>query len=118
MSHSASFAKPPKSPVNGSKRNLNGNGKLDAITAERSKVYGDANDSFRATGIALTGLIEAHYNIKLPHAIPPHVAGLVMVMIKAVRAARPYDYNEDTYDDMENFSRLSKQVDTRRERKE
>src|SRR6185503_19347325 len=118
MSHGASFAKPPKSPRNGAQPHLNGNSKLDAITAERSKVYGNAEDAFRATGIALTGLIEAHYNIKLPHAIPPHVAGLVMVMIKAIRAARPYDYNEDTYDDMENFSRLSKQVDTRRERKE
>jgi len=88
--------------------------RMEEVTEDRGKVYGDLLSTFAATGKALTALLEAHYEIKLPHDIPPHVAGQVMVIIKALRASKNYDYNEDSYIDEMNFARLSMQLDPRR----
>lgn len=73
-------------------------------------MYGNTAHNMRTLGIAFTSLIEAQYGIRLPYAIPPHVAALVMVHIKTVRACGP-TYHGDNYDDAHNFLTFAQECD-------
>ena len=65
--------------------------------AERGKVYGDPHQSHTNLGLAWTGLLQAHFEIELPHPIPASVVELMMVDLKIIRSAR--FRKEDTYID-------------------
>lgn len=87
--------------------------KLNEIIEERGKVYGDPNLSFRVAGKAMTALLESHYQMHLPHDIPPHVMSEIMVVIKACRACVPFDFHEDNYNDQVNYVKLARNADER-----
>jgi hypothetical protein len=74
------------------------------IRKQREVVYGNTYMNMRQIGIAITALIEAHYQIILPHPVPPHVAAHIMAgPVKQVRAVAPNGLRKDTYRDGVNF---------------
>lgn len=70
---------------------------LQAIEAERGRVYGDPKTSHENIGLAWTGLLQQHYGIKLDHPIPDWLVALMMVQFKAQRSARVF--KQDNFDD-------------------
>lgn len=66
---------------------------------DRRKKYGPAEAAHAAFGKVVTALIEQHYGIELDHAIPAHLAALIQVGSKIVRAAAPTPCHEDNYVD-------------------
>lgn len=77
-----------------------------ALIAERGKQYGP--NPFNQETVALTwqALLEAHYQKKLPGPIPPHIVALMMLTMKACRAATPFPYHQDNYDDMHGYAKI------------
>ena len=65
--------------------------------AERGKVYGDPHLSHTNIGLAWTGILQSHFEMELPHAIPASVVELMMVDLKVIRSAR--FRKDDTYVD-------------------
>lgn len=76
--------------------------KLDAIKAERGRIYGDPKQSHANIGFAWTGQIQQHYGIELPHPLPSWLVEQMMCSLKLQRAARVY--HQDNYDDLGNYS--------------
>lgn len=70
--------------------------------SERGKVYGDPSLSHENIGLAWTGLIQQHYQIRLPHALPDWLVELMMVQFKANRSARVF--HEDNFVDLRAYS--------------
>jgi hypothetical protein len=84
------------------------------ILQERQKTYGPNTDiNLRAFGFMLRGILEIHFQQPLPGDIPPHIGGLIMTGIKALRAATPFEYNDDNYKDGHNYLDLAKSCDPR-----
>lgn len=75
---------------------------LDAIKAERGRVYGDPALSHENIGLAWTGLIQQHYGVRLDHPLPSWLVSLMMVQFKAQRASRVY--HKDNFDDLHNYA--------------
>jgi len=75
--------------------------KLEAIKAERGKVYGDPQLSHENVGLGWTGQVQQHYGIRLDHPLPGWLVCQMMVTFKMQRAARVY--HEDNYDDGGNY---------------
>ncbi len=86
---------------------------LDTIQQEHLELYGKPKTMFRATGLAVTAIIEAYYGIQLPHPIPPHIMAQVDVVKKCIRACSSQRYHEDDYVDEQNYVRLAQQLDNR-----
>lgn len=78
---------------------------LDAIKAERGRVYGDPIKSHANIGLSWTGLIQQHYGIELDHPIPSWLVNQMMVTLKMQRSARVY--HKDNYDDAANYSQFA-----------
>lgn len=70
---------------------------VDAVIAERGKVYGDPSQSHANIGLEWTGLIQQHYGLKLDHPLPGWLVELMMVVFKCHRAARVF--HQDNYTD-------------------
>jgi len=75
---------------------------VEQTIQERGKVYGDPSLSHENIGLAWTGLIQQHYQIRLPHALPDWLVELMMVQFKANRAARVF--HEDNFVDLMAYS--------------
>ena len=74
---------------------------LDAIKAERGKVYGDPQLSHENIGLSWTALIQQCYGIRLDHPIPSFLVSQMLVVFKMQRAARVF--HQDNYDDARNY---------------
>ena len=61
-----------------------------AVVAERGKVYGDPFKSHRHIGMSWTALIQQHFDIELPHAIPASLVAQMMVAFKNQRSCRKH----------------------------
>ena len=83
-----------------------------AIIAERGKTYGDPLTSHTNIGLSWTGLLQQHYGITLPHAIPAHIVALMMVTFKAQRSCRVY--KEDNYVDLRVYAGFAEKFDKER----
>lgn len=80
------------------------------IRQDREAVYGSHHINMDAAGLILTGLLEHHYQIKLPHPVPGHVVSLYMACAKAARATGP-GYTEDNYNDMRIYAQMAQEED-------
>jgi uncharacterized Zn finger protein (UPF0148 family) len=89
--------------------------RLEAIRREREADYGDKLTNFRTLGCQITGILEQHYNIKLPHPVPPSIAALILVEVKTNRIARP-QAKQDSFDDAVNYINIVEEL-RREERK-
>lgn len=83
------------------------------IIQERGEVYGNSKTFFPAFGKAITALLEAHYEIKLSHDIPEHVAVQIMVLLKGLRAVRQHTFQLDNYLDEEAYVQIALSLDKR-----
>lgn len=90
-------------PESGTAAPLQGVERCNAILGERGASYGPVGLNQGVLGKAWTAILESHYQIKLPHDIPAHVASLMMVSLKQLRAANPFKFNQDNYDDGHNY---------------
>lgn len=79
--------------------------RLAEIRLDREKFYGNPAFNMDTTAAMLTGLLENHYQMKLPHVIPGHLWALALVAMKLNRAA--FALNEDNYDDAINYLRIA-----------
>lgn len=79
-----------------------------AIFEERNKQYGDATQSHANIGLAWTGILQNHFDITLPHAIPADVVLLMMATLKALRAARSYMIVPDNYTDAKTYFEMAR----------
>lgn len=81
---------------------------VDATIADRGRVYGDPYDSHVNIGLAWTGLLQQHYEIKLPHPIPASVVALMMVQFKASRSAlQTARHHPDNYVDLHAYGKFA-----------
>jgi len=55
-----------------------------------------------------TGLLENHYQIKLPHAVPARMVALMMAAVKLNRDA--FRFKQDNHDDAKNYLDIAKEV--------
>lgn len=85
----------------------------ERILEQRGRVYGDFTTSLATIGKIWTALIEAHYQIKLGHDIPPHITSLMMVGLKVYRASCPFDPSPDSYPDARNYLDAAEKADPR-----
>lgn len=72
--------------------------RLEQLQIDRNATYGDPYAGHVAVGKACTALIENHYGIVLPHAVPASLMAQMMVMVKMVRAAYGPGH-QDNFDD-------------------
>jgi len=85
------------------------------VMKDRQKVYGPTGPNFEAFADALTALLEAHFQQKLPGRIPPHVAALVYAQGKLIRMALPFSYNRDSMVDLKAYAEIADQLDPRKD---
>lgn len=85
----------------------------EELREHREQYYGSAKENHDNIGIMLTGLIQQHYGIQLPHPIPGHLVALVQVCVKANRAATPRSFNPDNYADGMAYFQIAGDVDER-----
>ena len=86
----------------------------EKVMKTRQKVYGPTGPNFVAFGKAVTALLEAHYQIRLPTDIPPHVASLIYAQGKLIRMALPFAYNGDSAVDAKAYVDIADELDSRR----
>lgn len=86
--------------------------RFDKVVADRAAQYGPEQTAARATGNAIRGLLEAHFQMPLPE-IPPHVVHHIFVAIKSVRACLPFKFSEDNYIDAHNYLNIAERLDRR-----
>lgn len=77
------------------------------IFLERHPVYGDPMDSHANIGLVWTAILQQHYGIKLPEAIPPHIVALMMAGMKVQRSTRAF--HKDNYDDLSVYAKFAEQ---------
>jgi hypothetical protein len=83
------------------------------IFKDRGEVYGPMDTLMEASGLTVTGLIEAHYQMQLPHPIPGSLLCLMNAACKLVRASVPYKFHEDNYLDGRNYITMAEKLDDR-----
>lgn len=87
--------------------------KHDQIRKERGLRYGPVKEGHDNLGLIWTGLLQDHYQIVLSHPIPSHIACLMLSGLKLSRAARPFRYDRDDYDDERNYTNFAQETDPR-----
>jgi hypothetical protein len=92
--------------------------RLKHLRETREAVYGDAAGNHECTGMLWTAILQYHYRIKFDHPIPPHIVCLLLGAMKVERAAAPFEFHQDNYDDAVNYVRMAAEVDARNPLKE
>ena len=72
------------------------------VREERKKKYGDAKTNHTNIANAWHSILVSHYQQDLP-VLPPHVVCLMMASFKLVRAALPFQYDDDDFIDARNY---------------
>lgn len=88
--------------------------KFKEITEGRKSVYGDYSVMLEVSAKVVQACIEAHYQIKLPHPLPPHVMALMQTCIKSTRASAPFAFHQDNYDDLHTYAEIAHKLDERK----
>ena len=78
---------------------------------ERAKVYGKPFESHQNIGLAWTGLLQQHYNIRLEHPIPASLVALMMCDFKASRSCRVF--HGDNFVDLHAYARFAEEFQQR-----
>lgn len=86
----------------------------ERVMRKRQKVYGPTGPNFIAFGKAVTAVLEAHYQCKLPHDIPSHVASLIYAQGKLLRMVMPFAYNGDSAVDAKAYIDIADSLDARK----
>lgn len=86
---------------------------MHKIRTKRERFYGAAKVNHDNIGLQFTGILQQHYGIKLPHAVPGHLVALFQCMVKANRAATPLAFNPDNYVDGQAYFEIAGDVDDR-----
>jgi hypothetical protein len=82
--------------------------KLDAIKAERQKVYGDPRENHRGIAMAWAGLLQPHAPaIARGDPIPDWTVALMMAALKLNRMR--LTFKQDNYDDIRNYLEFAEQ---------
>lgn len=81
---------------------------------QRQKIYGPTGVNFESFGKAVTALLEMHYQKKLPHDIPPHVAAHIYTVGKVLRSVAPFKHHPDNAVDAHNYIEIAEELDKRR----
>jgi len=89
---------------------------LTALIESRSERYGPPNESMRNIGLMVTGILQQHYGIELPHPVPGNIAALIMALVKINRAS--YAFTQDSYDDAKSFLRFAESIQARTQQDE
>lgn len=79
------------------------------IIAERGRIYGDPERCHANLGLAITAILQQHYQIDFPEPIPGYVVALIMCAVKTVRASGTV-YHPDNYVDLEAYKRFAQQM--------
>ena len=74
---------------------------------ERGKIYGEPQESMTNIGVAWTAILQQHFGITLPNAIPPWVVANMLVAFKLQRTLK--GWHEDNYIDAEAYLRFAKE---------
>lgn len=77
----------------------------EELLKERQAIYGPPEENHENVGLMWAGLIQQHYGITLPHPLPCWLVELMLVQLKASRAARVY--HSDNYIDMIAYARFA-----------
>lgn len=80
-----------------------------AIANKRGALYGGVSHGHTCLGKMWTAILENHFQMKLPHDIPAHVALLMMTALKIERAATSTN-QPDTYIDGALYFKLAGQA--------
>ena len=84
---------------------LQNNNTVSETIQQRGQIYGEPHHSHRNIGLSWTGILQQHYGITLPTAIPPHIVELMMVAFKVQRSTRVY--HPDNYVDLAAYARFA-----------
>ena len=84
---------------------LQSNDTVSETIQQRGTIYGEPHHSHTNIGLSWTGILQQHYGITLPTAIPPHVVELMMVAFKVQRSTRVY--HPDNYVDLAAYARFA-----------
>lgn len=79
----------------------------EAVIAERGKVYGDPELSHQNIGLSWTGLLQQHYQLRLPYPLPAWLVELMMVSFKIHRASRVF--HEDNFVDARCYGKFAEE---------
>lgn len=80
--------------------------RLQQIMIDRGQKYGDKRINHEGIGKMYTGLLESHYQMRLPHPVPGFLVALMTACIKLNREA--FCENQDNIDDAKNYLDISK----------
>lgn len=76
--------------------------KHEKIRRDRVKVHGPFETGHQNLADAWTLILRECWQANLP-PIPTHVACLMLAQLKLLRAARPFKFSQDDYDDARNY---------------
>jgi len=79
------------------------------VREERKKKYGDAKTNHTNIANAWHSILVSHYQQDLP-VLPPHVVCLMMASFKLVRAALPFQYDDDDFIDARNYLDFAEEI--------
>jgi hypothetical protein len=63
---------------------------ISSVMTERGKVYGEPHLSHENIGLAWTGLIQQHYEVRLDHPLPSWLVEMMLASFKIHRSARVF----------------------------
>lgn len=73
------------------------------IREQRNAVYGDFRRGHKMLAANWTNILREHFQIDIPE-IPTHIACLMLTELKILRAARPFKFDNDHYEDLRNYA--------------
>lgn len=79
----------------------------EELIAERGKVYGPNPFNQETVAQAWKATLESHFQVRLPGPIPGYIVALMMVQLKVLRAACPFQYHQDNYDDLHGYGKIA-----------
>lgn len=80
------------------------------LRRQRNALYGDPQRSMENLGLLWTGILQDHFQIRLPHMIPSYITSAMMAAFKLGRSVRPFQKNTtEDYTDLRNYLDFSQE---------
>lgn len=86
------------------------------LRASRGKDYGSVEFNHGTIGLMWQGLLEQHFQQKLPGPIPAYLVALMMATVKLNRTS--FKFKQDNYDDAHTYLQIAHELQTQGEQKE
>lgn len=84
----------------------------EVVRAEREASYGNPLHNLNAAALIVQGLLENHWQMKLP-PIEPRIMALIMTGVKISRSAHTGKHSEDTLFDAKVYINIAEELDGR-----